>query len=68
MRYLEIIFSFIILIAISSQLIPLIHDVFHLSIVEMNISDFTTFLANAALFAIRKYLLLKTPDQEHDKL
>lgn len=50
MRYLEIIFSFIILIAIGSQSIPLIHEVFHLSLVEMNISDFTTFLANAALF------------------
>lgn len=119
MRYLEITFSFIILLAIASQLIPLINEVFHLSFTELNMPDFTTFLANAlglviglefvkmlcqhtadtmlevlmfataremvvehlqtwqtligviaigTLFAIRKYLLIKTPNQEHDKL
>lgn len=47
MRYLEIIFSFIILLAIAIQVIPLISQVLNLSLTESNMSEFTTFLANA---------------------
>lgn len=47
MRYLEIIISLIILVAIGSQIIPLITEIFHLSFFSLDMSSFTTFLANA---------------------